>query len=1394
MTAAAAASWMVWGEATRIESAPCPANGSASCREALTLDGRWAAAKKEWGASNVVWRTFKASVPAEWKGRRVRVEIPGALHKCDAVVFVNGEKAGDILRPGFEGVEATRLVKFGAENEIMFCITESGAETARGETKTVTKLHHAKMGPAGDNPKLAAYPDAFISDVFANTSWRNKRCDFEVEIDGGENLAQRRKDAEILVEVLDAASNVVWKGESSIQLNTGRKVYVLTMPWDDKIVAWELGRPALYTAKISLCASASLRDDASIRFGFREVWREGKEIMMNGHKAHLRPCFPMGCRSAVGYAFLSGIGYNVVFGGHSNDAVGQTNVAAFDASDEAGMGRMATVGAYDTLGADLFHKDPAMREEFRRFTRVLDRRLRNHPSLIVGILGNMTKADQGFSPATVGQRKASGDRAEQIDLARDIHRETNPNIVYMSHADGAVADIDSGNVYLCWTPIQEQEEFLCRWAATGTMPWCSVEWLAPYGGDWFKTGVFLGTEYLAAIYGDRAYAEESADALSGVAEATSGKGSTGHGSKEGKSLRDEKLHLWRDLCRELTWRSNSRWRAFGTAVCNMWFDTSGYGLPPSYDGSRFAIYSHLSEEELEGGGKKPSWASWLYDVRRLGNQDFCGFIGGAPDFADRTHAYYAGEKIEKQLVMIWDGAPAGPDHRAGRFKAEWKVEGTDGTQKTEGTVGTASVSLSSLLSLSSHSSQVIPQGEQARVPISFVAPDVKERTPFKITATFTGEGIEPFTDTFDFEVWPKEGKCKVESEKCKVVELIDPSGEGGKVLDALGVKYRKTENVADIPADATHIVIGRDALDRMQIDSLAPRIEEGLRVFVMRQTPDTWRKMGFRVQDLMLRDVFARDAALAPLPQDALRYWRGTPDYPNAPFGKVMSHATQRGPRGTRRHTVAGLMLQTPEREGYIPMIVGGFDLDYAALLRFEAGGDITYCTLDFEGRIGVCPAATETAKAVFGEFLGLFSNRDCRNCSQITNTNSTRSTRLDNHDGTAKSRELIVCDEVRAKAEGFVIGSETNILRAAVPCCAAFRGVGPGDVRWPSGLTIKPLRGEGATPDGAFAVKRVGGKMLVFSQVPEGQFAARAAKRDYEKEMPAANAERLDEGRVRRLYARLRTNLNSQLANANSDKVGENSSSSRKEEKTTLQLQLKTPTKNNLVNPVRKSLCDSASLRELKKALHKSGAAEFEPLPAMHLLGPFSAGKDDSKLMLDTVWSEKGETMAIQGDFDPNHEFPLPQGGTANWRPMLAPNAEGVFDFAAVQPVASFPVTYAICHVERKAAGDAMLKLGGDWRFKVWCNGEEVFRTESGARIPRFELKVPLKAGDNVLAFKVGAGSGGHKLIALLAPEREPTEAGGLRFDANENAELDSMTLYDDDVPGFDPYEFHFW
>ena len=78
-------------------------------REHLELKGAWQAEAKEWGASNVIHRNFRVQVPKSWSCRRVRVELPGALHKCDAVVFVNGVLAGDILRQTLQTAFRTPL-------------------------------------------------------------------------------------------------------------------------------------------------------------------------------------------------------------------------------------------------------------------------------------------------------------------------------------------------------------------------------------------------------------------------------------------------------------------------------------------------------------------------------------------------------------------------------------------------------------------------------------------------------------------------------------------------------------------------------------------------------------------------------------------------------------------------------------------------------------------------------------------------------------------------------------------------------------------------------------------------------------------------------------------------------------------------------------------------------------------------------------------------------------------------------------------------------------------------------------------------------------------------------------------------------------------------------------
>ena len=149
---------------------------------------------------------------------------------------------------------------------------------------------------------------------------------------------------------------------------------------------------------------------------------------------------------------------------------------------------------------------------------------------------------------------------------------------------------------------------------------------------------------LAQHFGDRAYAEEPADVLPLLLAAGAGN-KTGHGSKVGGEIIPTRFPLFWELRRLWTWRTNSRWRAYGHGGGNIYFNLrEAYGTPPGTKG--YGRYGDMKEEVPRG--VKPPWANEAWEIHQLGNKDFCAFIGGAPDFADRTHAYWAGEGVEKQ--------------------------------------------------------------------------------------------------------------------------------------------------------------------------------------------------------------------------------------------------------------------------------------------------------------------------------------------------------------------------------------------------------------------------------------------------------------------------------------------------------------------------------------------------------------------------------------------------------------------------------------------------------------------------------------------------------------------------------------------------------------------------
>ena len=229
---------------------------------------------------------------------------------------------------------------------------------------------------------------------------------------------------------------------------------------------------------------------------------------------------------------------------------------------------------------------------------------------------------------------------------------------------------------------------------------------------------------------------------------------------------------------------------------------------------------------------------------------------------------------------------------------------------------------------------------------------------------FDAKGEKLSEDAFDFEVYPRDS---VSWKKAPSFALYDPSGKTAAELKARGLDNFKT--VAS-PKDATggFLVIGEDSLGKEGPAALPmDAVEKGLRILVLRQSPDTWKEFGFEVQDRASRILFLRDgqsAALARIDDDCLHDWSGA-----SPELRVRHPRHE--PRWNGNMSLAALQLKSPSVVGYRPQIDGEFDLNYSALLDYAYGnGGVKFCTLEFFGRGASDAAVDRTFNAVFADFL----------------------------------------------------------------------------------------------------------------------------------------------------------------------------------------------------------------------------------------------------------------------------------------------------------------------------------------------------------------------------------------------------------------------------------------
>ncbi len=1031
------------------------------------------------------WYRRQLDLSAERRDSRILLDF----HRLegDAIVFLNGRRVGELLRPGGE-FELTPAVAWGEENILDVFVTRDYTGISRGFEED--HLRYRVRGPQGRNLPMARWSmgitapvelvlrptPAAIAGVFVKPSWRNRELVVDVDIE----VTRPVHGASLRLEVFDAAGQPVLQGaEDPIIVPPGKHVRTIRVPWANP-VPWELDAPYLYTLNVHLReADGEVLDALSAqRFGFREIWIEGRDVYVNGNVSRWRIEWTSFGINEHSLSMLKLLGRNVVYRQNNPTAwwadwneTPYVDAGLKELLDEQGIGLILPAPSVSLVG-DLLLRDKAVRADYQREMELWIRRHRNHPSILGWIVGmNAFNPRDAIFPATLGKRSDYNHiMGKVIEDAVGIVRENDPTRLAYSHADGNVGDVATANVYPNWAPPQEVSDWPERWTEQGDMPYFTVEYDCAYGGDFYKGARFLGTEFAAGLFGETAYRQETEELLRATVD-IGVEGSRSHVGF-GRSLANALSHfpLYWDIRNLYVTATDRAWRTWGVLGWHHWNFGISYGTPDGM-GSTFNRYGWMTEP-VSG---RPEWANPHFDIYSASMQPLLAYIGGAPVFTDKTHAYFAGEQVAKQIVVVWDGP--GPRE----FQAAWQARHGD------------RVVAENTLDIEARAGDIL------KIPVHFKAPEVAERTELILSMSLAENGKIVVEDSFALRVFPRE----VPQVATAHTAIWDPKGRTARWLRTLGVSAVSIEPGASLK-NYDMLLVGREALEigGMQPPWTPADIERGLNVVVFAQQPQVWEALGFLPDDLMTRRVFPNVSGhpvLAGLEADDLWDWRGSPDLLPA-FERVYAHDGPRAPRSSNRGAVASVVLRVPEAVGFTPLLSAEFDLDYSPLLHFRDGrGAVWFCTLDFCDRIGADPVATRLAVNLL-DAAG-------RPASPPT-------------------RARIVTPEAGDPRDAGFVLEPKSLYRAEVPEGPLFAGVGPRLMRWRDALDVDAFAAVGqpadstVLADGLMLLHRAGDEERLYLRFSPDLLAER-----HPDDPRRRQAVQTSVWRLRQLTAQLKTN-----------------------------------------------------------------------------------------------------------------------------------------------------------------------------------------------------------------------------------------------------------------------------
>jgi beta-galactosidase len=943
------------------------------------------------------WYEREVTVPAQWTGRRValRVEYLNSL----AMVFVDGRKVGELRFPAGE-LDLTAACQPGRRHVLSLLVVAlplKGVLLSYADTAAAREVRGAvaRRGLCGDVFLCSRPPGARLDDVQVRTSVRRWELTLDTALSGLEPGKSYRLHARITEQGREVKA-FQSRPFTATDAPAGR--FVFTESWRPEKL-WDLHTPQhQYELELSLREAEGRLLDAlpPVRFGFREFWIEGRDFYLNNSRIFLS-AVPLDnaqvSAAAATYEAaresldrLRSFGINFVYT-HNYDCLPGAHLSFSEilrAADDLGMLVALTQPHFSHY--DWSSPEADRTNGYAPHAAFYARVAGNHPSVVAYATShNATGYNEDMNPDLMDGRSAPRDtwarrNVERALRAEAIIRARDPGRFVYHHASGNLGPMHAVNFYPNFVPVQELSDWFEHWATHGIKPVFLCEYGAPFTWDWamyrgwykgrreFGSAVvpweFCLAEWNAQFFGDRAFAISETEKRNLRWEA--------------RQFRAGRLwHRWdyphqlgstdfpeREPVFALYFTDN--WRAFrtwGLSANSPWEHHILFKLRPGVDRHRRQDLP-VDWANLQRPGYSPDFlgerfermdmayerSDWLPtgagQAMLRNNRPLLAWLAGKPArFTSKDHLFEPGETFEKQLILINNSRlPV----RAG---CEW-------------TLGLPSPQ-------SGRTNLSFETGQQARLPLRFTLPAGLAAGEYKLTARVNFDTGEVQADEFSIEVLPPQPARRALPQ----VALFDPKGETRAWLEAAGVKFRVVDAAAQLgPGDL--LVVGKGALS---VDGPAPdlrAVRDGLRVLVFEQAAEALeQRLGFRVAEYGLRQAFVRvpdHPAAAGLRAEHLRDWRGAaillpprlkyelnPKFNGAPTVTWCGLPVTRAWRCGNQGNVASVLIEKPARGDFLPLVDGGFSLQYSPLLEYREGaGVVLFCQLDVTGRTEREPVA----------------------------------------------------------------------------------------------------------------------------------------------------------------------------------------------------------------------------------------------------------------------------------------------------------------------------------------------------------------------------------------------------------------------------------------------------